>query len=379
LFMALSTLAIMLQMAKRQSLRLCMLGGLFMALTILSHPEISVFLLITLGLYFVFEVKNRGILMWFLGSFVVAALLITPWFWGVYSQHGIMPFLAAINSGNASYWGSGPAIALLTFDFIGYNGLYLFGGIGLLGLLIIILKKRYFFFVWPLVIAVINYRSFGHFVPIFFGLYVGVGLIDVVVVGLTDWIHKQGKSWSTETIMKATVFAVYLGAIYYVSASFMGIIPRMSTYHTLDANNREAMYWVTLNTPVQSRFLVLDVWAFRNWPIDMVSEWFPYVADRSSIMTIQGREWLPDFGFSKTYTDAIQLAKCSDDIKCFLDKLDEANLGPVDYIYIDHHALAASENVKTVVQSINEKLYQDWGYEIVYDDGTVTIWRLVAD
>lgn len=64
------------------------------------------------------------------------------------------------------------------------------------------------------------------------------------------------------------------------------------TFTALPAAEREAMRWVSANTPPDSRFLVRafsPLW----FGLDPSSEWFPVLAQRQSIATVQAYEWLP--------------------------------------------------------------------------------------
>jgi hypothetical protein len=61
---------------------------------------------------------------------------------------------------------------------------------------------------------------------------------------------------------------------------------------SLRPGEREAMAWIAANTAADERFLVLsNTW---SWEQDMAAEWFPVLAQRQSVLTPQGAEWLPD-------------------------------------------------------------------------------------
>jgi hypothetical protein len=62
------------------------------------------------------------------------------------------------------------------------------------------------------------------------------------------------------------------------------------TATALSPDERAAMAWVAAATPPASRFLVVTG---EGWARDRSSEWFPVLADRISLGTVQGTEWLP--------------------------------------------------------------------------------------
>ncbi len=76
--------------------------------------------------------------------------------------------------------------------------------------------------------------------------------------------------------------------------------------HDLMANERavlssdeiQAMKWVRTHTDPGGRFLVFSE-RVDTWYRDLVGEWFPYLAQRHSVYTAQGKEWLPGRAFQR--------------------------------------------------------------------------------
>lgn len=62
------------------------------------------------------------------------------------------------------------------------------------------------------------------------------------------------------------------------------------------------MEWVTKNTSPQDNFLIVSV---EWWGADRVSEWFPVLSQRSSLLTVQGYE----FSLTDTFSDRIRASK----------------------------------------------------------------------
>src|SRR3546814_13784021 len=65
----------------------------------------------------------------------------------------------------------------------------------------------------------------------------------------------------------------------------------------LPEDEREAMAWVAVETPEDSRFaLITDA---TRWSSDRSAEWFPYLTDRVSVATVQGLEWVTGDAFDR--------------------------------------------------------------------------------
>jgi len=78
--------------------------------------------------------------------------------------------------------------------------------------------------------------------------------------------------------------------------------------YIVSRDDRVAMEWVTNNTPVNARFIVL---AGRSDPLaDPVAEWFPAYSSGTSQNTIQGREWLMGKSFMAFRGSLNQLQSC---------------------------------------------------------------------
>ena len=61
----------------------------------------------------------------------------------------------------------------------------------------------------------------------------------------------------------------------------------------LDPEEQQAMRWVEENSGNAEKFLVLG--SQFNPAHSSLSEWFPALADRQSITTVQGQEWLGNY------------------------------------------------------------------------------------
>ncbi len=58
------------------------------------------------------------------------------------------------------------------------------------------------------------------------------------------------------------------------------------------------MAWVDDHAASDSSFLILR--PAVPWQINREAEWFPALAQRRSILTVQGSEWLPDHRFDQS-------------------------------------------------------------------------------
>src|SRR5258706_3944724 len=107
---------------------------------------------------------------------------------------------------------------------------------------------------------------------------------------------------------------------------------------------RDAMQWAANNTPKDSKFLVIT--GEPNGFCDSTSEWFPALANRQSLATLQGNEWLKGKNFSKYATHIRNLQACGKKgLDCILQ---EAGYfaSNFDYLYISLSSPTTTCNIK---------------------------------
>ena len=57
------------------------------------------------------------------------------------------------------------------------------------------------------------------------------------------------------------------------------------------------MAWISDNTDEAAEFISIST---QPWWLDPISEWFPALAKRNNINTVQGTEWLPGRRISRS-------------------------------------------------------------------------------
>jgi hypothetical protein len=141
---------------------------------------------------------------------------------------------------------------------------------------------------------------------------------------------------------------------------------------SLSESDREAMRWVRDNTPEDARFVVLT--GTNSVSCDLVLEWFPALADRQSIYTVQGTEWTQGADFTSfvrsTYT--VQACLTNGDITC-LDR--EVPRSEYDYLYISKTPRqdCRTIHIKNAFHYFLESMEFESGFSKVYESDGVII------
>jgi hypothetical protein len=137
----------------------------------------------------------------------------------------------------------------------------------------------------------------------------------------------------------------------------------------LSAEERKAMEWVAANTSEDSRFLVLS--SALHWQKDYVAEWFPALAGRHSIITVQGHEWLPDGAFR----DGVRLhsgARIGSYSLATLERWSGANAVVYSHIYLSRTSVGPV-NLNQLWYSLRKSP----NYRVIYDGSGAAVFAHV--
>ena len=332
---------------------------LFASLALLSHPVKAWFTCYSIVLFFLFFGRNwKGLLSTLLMGCGVL-LFTAPW-WGTFLiRHGTGPILTAFGSRNTDFLFR-PLVNIWFFNFTNAPFLDMIGFLGLAGLIIAIIKRRYVLPVWLLVIIIIEQYAPLSLTAVPFCMLAAVGL-EQIAIGIS-WLVISEKGTDEGSKPFLNYGAVVLVIFYiWISSYFAFKIPILSDDDIL------AQKWVSQNTAKDAKFAVLTG---ADWWQDPYSEWFPVLSERTSLATVQGFEWTTKETFNKRINRYKELQSCVQipDMKCITHW--QESLGEeVRYIFIpkrpDYQAL---DFIKKVIITSNQ-------YEEIYDGSGASVFK----
>jgi hypothetical protein len=298
------------------------------SLVVLSHLGTAPFLVASMGLFWLAFGRSRRGFLSALAVGVLTLLLTAPWWATVVAEHGLAPFRAAQATGGSFL--SGPVARwqvriTLAYLGLGTSGEQLFPivlGLAYLGALGELTRRRFFLPAWWALILFADIRAPGTYGSIAIAMLAGVAVTDVLIPLLLQWRTDRARmheslffSWLTPrrwTITIVGALAAY--ATFAVLLRTVSVPSQLHILTSLDAGDRAAMRWIATSTPPDSRVLVITG---SEWATDRVAEWFPVLAARKSVATVQGSEWLPGHEFKRRYVAYEPLSKCADrDVAC---------------------------------------------------------------
>jgi hypothetical protein len=168
------------------------------------------------------------------------------------------------------------------------------------------------------------------------------------------------RSKAVKTVTSYIVLAALVGAFSYDLALARYVVPVAS---------RQAMQWVRENTPQASRFLVLT--AHEDPFSDPSAEWFPALAERTSINTIQGQEWMLGRDFMPFLNAVQDLPRCLTADPACLESWAAGRGTRFDYVYLQ----TAEPLVAWPSGLLLYQLQQDPNYSRVFENEGIAIFQ----
>jgi hypothetical protein len=365
---AILSLAFIWSMFRSPRISDLLLSIFFSSLTILSHPTVAWFLFVSSILIGLLYRLNKKSLMYGFFTLIGILLLTSPWWVVIFQRFGLSPFT------NAS-----PASGLFDpfvflFYFTAEPLATIFAVIALIGLFAELARRRYFLCLWLIVVAIFTLRFGQLFATIPAAILFGSGMVLIIIPGLLGYASIGGVAQSLGDIFQKKIIKIsfsiilVLGLISAMAVPFIGEIKLTA----LSSYDRQAMEWISSNTPVESKFVVLTG---KDWTTDYVTEWFPALTGRVSLTTVQGSEWLPNGQYQKNKDTNSLLQSCT--IKGFSCVSTWAVDNKISYSYL-YLSKSQVDETGTYLPITYFPVLLDQ-YKLVYENQGVNIYQVLSN
>jgi hypothetical protein len=365
-FFMLLALGIVVQLYAENRRTDIFLAGLFAGLAVLSHPEAAVHTALSAVLLWLVLSRKRVALIHsvFVGMIVLAVT--APWWVTVIRVHGLDPLLSAAQTGENSL----AIFHLVFFAFTEEPFMTVIAVLGLIGIIQRFIHRDYLLPLWVVVPFLVSGRSATNLVIIPLAMLAALGWADVLVPALQASVKRDAEPSTQVSSIERNVL-LYLMLYMVFSAYQFGF---QLSGAALPTPEREAMEWVNRKTLEGSRFLVLS--GANSVACDSVAEWFPALAGRQSLFTVQGTEWTKSDEFKPFLREAVALQGCSRETPACIDTLVDAS--EYDYVYLSK--ILRAENCEPLAMEqyfihFAESVRGDARYEVVYETDEVMIYK----
>jgi hypothetical protein len=334
-------------------------AGVALGFTALSHPQSAVFGVVSVVLLLPFVASNWRVALPLLGVILgISAIVVVPWLTLVVSRHGIDPFLSAVGTGGSPFIG---LVNLLVARTSG-GQLEILGIATLIGAAVSALRGFWVAPVWLLAVLVIDSRA-GN-------VYASVPAAMAVTFMVRDLGSIVGRRWPGLGNRAPVTIGILLVAVCFADSVAAQRAPDSPTRALTDAA-RGAMSWAADQTDADAAFVVVSG---NHWAADAEAEWFPVLANRRSLATVQGYEWLGADQFRQQVERSSILPVCvvRGDLDCIDSWLSDA--GKVDYLFLTASREAEARGLECCLQMAeqvarlrpSETVYESEGVLVVH-------------
>lgn len=297
---------------------------LFCSLTILSHPEAGIHVVVGVALLCLFYGLNYKDIQYAVLIFVFTFVGTSFWWGTVLAYHGLAPFLSAMNTGSVgeSFWISFFVALIASQSFIPILPLVRFMGLIWGGA-----KKRYFLILWAFIPFLIEPRGApsASFYP--FCMLMALVFVEALPSLFNYMNEKKKLNTEAKYWQWMNLGLVVLMCYMFIEASLYGF---RLVNSSLTWEDREAMTWIQDNTSDSSR--ILSITGVESPETDPFIEWLPALTGRQNETTIQGLEWTLGRNFYTRYDDLAHVQVCETE-NCITEWSARTGLG-FDYLVI---------------------------------------------
>jgi hypothetical protein len=335
----------------------------FTALALLCHPEMGVFAGIGLVLFALWRERSRRHVTQLAAIAMGVGLCAAPWWLTVIVRHGLDPLLALTTAGGGPWLGL-VRLGLLDVTDAPFGNLV--AVLGVLGALVCIAERRLLLPAWLVILFILDPRK----APTLAAAPLSMLAAGFVVEELLPRL--RGRMERTRRVLPSIVLGYGLCWLL-LSALGAGLHER-SPLHALLPEERDAMRWVAANTPAESRFLVISG---RNAWLDAPSEWFPALAQRPSVATVQGFEWMGRDAYTRRVRAHRELRRCADGNLDCISGWEARYASGYTHIFIavddPAGAQAGTRPDRDCCATLRAALLRSSSYEIIYRGPGATI------
>lgn len=352
---SLLTLAFAYRLFTAKDARNILSTTLFATLLTLTHPEITFQTAFSVFVIALFHLRDRKSIIHSLIIVIAVVLFTSPWWATVLTRHGLTPFQTALGSHPRDL-----ATSLLYLFQFNLSGEAILAVVAILGLIGLVRDFRHHDFFLPAWIG-FSFISDPRAAP-FASL---PPLLLLAVKGFESTLNGLGESESVENGFTSKFSRhVLFGMIAYLFLSGMISSMQFGNGLRLLPEERQALTWSMENTPTNSRFLVLTGDAALSDPL---SEWFPALTERVSLVTVQGHEWTSDSPLIDNLKAYNRAQLCLNEAA---DCLSEWNF---DYLYIRKVRPQKDGSIQLQVSVLETSLRASSEFPVVYDSDSAVI------
>lgn len=251
--------------------------GILFALTLLSHPEWSLALMLFIAATALTARSYQTPIILIVAA-LLGGLFSSPWWGTVVSYHGILPFFCALLSTDTSQLS--PLGRTILFQIFPITPNVALVAIAVFGLFVQWHRRARLIPLFALLCMGLQGRGVSQTACLSFAILGAQGISF-----LASLLESDRDKTPRQPLYR---YAAALVCGLALSDGLLSATPQSLPMATASNTTLETFKWIQTNTPLSARFIVISN---RDWWMDSASELFPALAGRTNLSTCQGQEW----------------------------------------------------------------------------------------
>jgi hypothetical protein len=346
-----------------------LLAGGAGGLTVLAHPQATLFVAAAGTLMLLARVRSGGHARAAGLALLVAAVIVAPWAAAMVSEHGLGPLLSAGQTQPGPVIGVFKVIGL---DFAGARVSQVVPALTFAGILLALTHGRWLLPAWFAVVLLLDSRGGATYVTVPAAMLAGQAFVALVAAPF--WRDPPSARRPSQYVRHHPVSAV-LSAIIVFVATLDGLGSQLAPDWpgaSLSADQRQGMTRLAEEGPEDARYLVVSG---RPWPIDATAEWFPVLAAARSVATVQGTEWLEAGTYDRAIEASDELRRCAHRPSDCLDVWGQDWGMVFTHVYIPKGSVSGPLGDADCCVALRASLRDDVRYRVIHDDVGATVFE----
>jgi hypothetical protein len=353
-----------IQLFRNYQPRHLILTILFGAVTVTSHPQTAFHAVLGgLILFLFFGRSKRGVISAILIGLGVAFLSV-PWWLTVLQRHGLDIFLSAGGTSQRTLEFYLIVLRLhLPTDILTLPFLIFF----YIGLVVSLRERNFIYIVWILAAYLSDPRGGAGIALLSESILAALGILQAL-----RWMNFQKAESIQSSGLRRVGFVI--GSIFFIWFMIGAVITDFRLVNTsLKAGDLELIEWVNENTDADKTFALATGHEFSM--TDPLQEWFPALTGRTSLTTLQGKEWTLAKKFFPWYEELTIFQKCPDLI-C-LNDWSVRNAAEYDYLIVLIPPETAKDDLSNSLRSLGVSVRSSAAHVLVYESEQALIFEYI--
>lgn len=136
---------------------------------------------------------------------------------------------------------------------------------------------------------------------------------------------------------------------------------------------RQAMNWISNNTKDDAKFLVVPNSPSKHWGAERTHVWFPTLAKRESLITMQGYEWVLG-EFQKRSIAQFDAWNCTTKNDICLENMRKKSKIAFTHVFISNPLPKIDDNNKCC-DVLTNSLKNSSNYELIYENVRASVFK----